>query len=451
MMAFPFPIRIRLLPTLCAFLLLWGSTHLAPAFAQGNRASRGALSEAAQELANALERQNRIRWQGERVVKEFGPEGEEGTTWTIRDGLDPDLNEEQDRFFTTRPPEQGEGITRFRAQIPAESTLTLPRAPWMAGLLGGMPGSRRMPQNIKLDDALSNFDISVKGPAAIPGTVLKGKCYTVKPRAYTGGYVDIYVDGVTGLPAGVTRYGYTDKGGYGKRISSTYTSLTALTKKDLFWFAPGAANPRATKPAMAGPLMSQQQPRPPELPEEERRIVDNIFPRGFEQSPQWRESLPPGYQFVGLHPLQIRPYPIVSATFSDGLNPVTFFVTRFPGKLLTDENKMRLKDRITKGPRAVPGACQIHYVDNWMLVAAGEHEDRVLDGTLISLQRMLRQRIRGKIGQRLRQHVGPGGGGPGGDGPDGGGQGPGGPPGGPPEKGSERSPRFGSRSAVSGQ
>lgn len=429
MMAFAFPIRLRLLPAICAVLLAWGSTQLAPAYAQGQRASRGALSEAGQELARALEKQNEVRWQGERVVTEFGPGGMAGTTWVIRDGLDPDLKEEQDRFFTTRPPEQGEGTTGFRAQIPAESTLTLPRAPWMAGLLGGIPGSRRVSPPIRLDDALGNFDITSKGPDKIPGTALKGKCYRVAPR-YQGGYVEIYVDSASGLPASVTRYGYTDQTGFGKRFSSIYTTLQANVQPRAFWFAPGVANPEATKRALPGPLMSMGQPPPHEMPDEERRIIENLIPRGFEQSPQWRESLPPGYQFVGLQPLQVRPYPIVSVLFSDGLNPVTFFVTRFPGKLLTEQNKKRLTERITRGPRAVPGASRIQYMDNWMLVAVGEHEDRVLDTALISLQRRLKQRPGAKLGQRLRDHGGPGSGGPGGDGP-----------GGPPPKGSELPPR----------
>lgn len=392
-----------------------------PALAQGGRGPRSELSTEARLILAALEKQRTTRWQGERVLTVYGAKPGTDQRWIFRDGVEPQQGKGPAYFITKPKALSAEGAPQFRAQIAAADTMGLPDVPWFAEPSQGSLMERfSPPPHQRLEGALRHLQITPLGTQVADGSKRSGKAFRLRSPVVQGGYVELVLDDQLGLPLQVVRYGLDGS----LRFRSSYRQLEAGISDAQFWFAPAVKSPGETIRGL-GPLRGRLGVTP-EQAERRRGFLDTLLPRLHERGPLAR--LPAGYEPAGKDLLQLDPFPIVTSTFSDGLNPITLFVARLPQGMARQEHAERLQARLSDGPHALRGNWKIHVRENWILLATGELEDQILEEALVGLEQRLDGGLVGQRGQRQEptepsqpKPRGPRG------------PGPGGPPGGPPK------------------
>jgi hypothetical protein len=143
-------------------------------------------------------------------------------------------------------------------------------------------------------------------------------------------------------------------------------------------------------------------------------IGERIMARfGLQPAPDLMHN---GFSMIEKAMVQTTPFPVVHLVFSDGLNPVSFFVGRFPKGMPLKDVQRRVEERLKSGPGALGSPSAVRLRSNWLIVATGEVDPQLLELAL------------DKAELRLDELLPPGGGA---DGP---GRGEGGGEGGPPDR-----------------
>lgn len=331
------------------------------------------LSPEAGEVAKAILQRGTIRWQGERLIELHLP-GAQPRTWMVRDGVEP--GQPIGRYYTT------EAVSGTQLQaipaggLPAEDVYGPLGLPWFEALLNQRPilGQRLQPGQ-HFERQLQHFEITSLGEVTTGAR--KGTAYRIAPR-YPGGYVELVVDAKSGLPVQVERY---SRNGV-LRFRTRYQQLESAIDARQFWFAAAVRSPQSARRLPHGSLLQPPPAEPggPERPLLGRGIASQIFARLHPQVAE--KFLPPGFHPGPREILQVEPFPLLSVTYTDGLNPLTMYVARLPKGMASRPLLQRIQTRLTEGPYAMPAPWQTAMKDNWLLVAVGELDEPLLERAL---------------------------------------------------------------------